>query len=104
MRKERQLTGEGARLAELLEMQFDGQREAAAFLGMTQPNLNRLMGFDSLPASFWAKYAKRLPEAGLNPGYISDPENHAPMFEEAANAYMAKVAEKLKIKSKEYAN
>lgn len=98
MKRQKEYTGEGKRLKELLEMQFDSQYEAAEFLGTSQPNLNRVMGFDKLPRSFWRKYAPLLPQAGLNPGYISDPENHAPMFEEAANAYMAKVAEKLKLR------
>jgi hypothetical protein len=98
MKKDRQLTGQGKRLAELLEMQFSGQREMAEFLGTSQPNLNRLFGFAELPRSFWGKYADKLPRAGLNPGYISDPDNHAPMFEEAAEAYLAKVVEKLKLR------
>lgn len=97
MKRQKEYTGEGKRLKELLEMQFDSQYEAAEFLGTSQPNLNRVMGFDKLPRSFWRKYAALLPQAGLNPGYISDPENQAPMFEEAVIAYLAKVAKKLKL-------
>jgi hypothetical protein len=98
MKKERQLTGQGKRLAELLDMQFDGQREMAEFLGTSQPNLNRLLGFDTLPRSFWGKYAAKLPQAGLNPNYITDPDDNAPMFEEAAEAYLARIVEKLKLR------
>jgi hypothetical protein len=98
MKKERQLTGQGKRLAELLDMQFSGQREMAEFMGMSQPNLWRYFQMEVLPPLFWKNYGGRLAEAGLNAGYITDPTNHAPMFEEAAEAYLAKVVEKLKLR------
>lgn len=97
MKQKRELKGEGKRLAELLDMQFDSQREAAEFLGLSQPQLWQYMGKESLPRMFWGKYAPKLADAGLNAMYISDPENNAPMFEEAAEAYLTKIAQKLKL-------
>lgn len=95
--KKKEIKGEGKRLSELLEMQFDSQREMAEFMGMSQPNLWRYFQMEVLPPLFWKNYGGKLAEAGLNAGYITDPANHAPMFEEAAEAYLAKIAEKLKL-------
>jgi hypothetical protein len=100
----KELKGEGKRLAELLGMQFDTQQEAADFLGLSQSRVNILYGMTTLPPAFWQRHANKLPGAGLNPAYISDPENQAPMFEEAAEAFIAKWAEKLRIKNTSYAN
>lgn len=95
--KKKEITGEGKRLSELLDMQFDSQREMAEFIGMSQPNLWRYFQMEVLPPLFWKNYGGKLAEAGLNAGYITDPANHAPMFEEAAEAYLAKIVEKLKL-------
>lgn len=97
MKQKRELKGEGKRLAELLDMQFDSQREAAEFLGLSQPQLWQYMGKEVLPRMFWSKYAPKLAEAGLNEKYISDPENNSMMFYEAAEAYLARIAQKLKM-------
>lgn len=95
MKQNKELTGEGKRLAELLAMQFNSQRQAAAFLNMAQPNLCQYLKQEKLRPMFWAKHAPKLAEAGLNAAYISDPENHAMMTEEAAAAYIAKIAAKV---------
>lgn len=97
MKQNNDKSGQGARLAELLKLQFADQYEAAGFLGMSQPQLSQQTRREWLSSFFWRKYAPKLAKVGLNAGYITDPDNNAPMFEEAAEAYLAKIREKLKL-------
>lgn len=90
------IPGEGARLKELLAPQFKSQREAAQFLGCNQADINRYYKADRLSTYFWNNYAAKLRELGLNPGYISDPRNQAPYFEELAEVKIAKLREEIK--------
>lgn len=91
MKNRKEYTGEGKNLFDLLAMRFGSQREAAAFLDMSQPALHTHFNREKLSSYFWRVYAPKLEIAGLNPQYIKDPAKCAPFFEEAAEAEIAKL-------------
>lgn len=95
MKQRKEYTGEGKNLFDLLAMRFGSQREAAAFLDMSQPALHTHFNREKLTTYFWRVYAPKLEVAGLNPQYIKDPEQYAPFFEEAAEVEIAKLRARL---------